>query len=270
MYYGDEMFVEEGKYEDLYTKGYCTVDVPDMAPIDELRDIMIRTATEASGLQCDDPEEFLNNIHKNMNVDKDLNPMRLKIMTEFNRGDRCRKLIYKAFKPIMDEIIGPDVAAQKRINLVVQPPQNTEEVTPMHSDVEGGDSPFEITIWLPFVSVFSTKSMFCFDRSKGGSILKAVEDSGEKDLLALTNKWLTPESFVDIKYGQAFLFNPFLLHGNTVNETDESRWSINWRLKSIFSPYSAKDFGEYFEVINMSPQTKIGIEYYDKEFIPPK
>ena len=35
-----------------------------------------------------------------------------------------------------------------------------------------------------------------------------------------------------------FTFSPILLHGNTINETDTTRVSMNCRFKSLLSPYN--------------------------------
>ena len=254
------------RFDDLYTRGLQMVTIPHRELIDELRDEMVSCVCEEFKLESDEPTRFLNEIHQIIDIAQDLNPIRLRVMDFLNSGERYKRLIYQACKPIIDEIIGPDVAVQKRINLVVQTPRNEDEILPMHSDVEGGDSPFEVTIWLPLVDVFGSKSMFIFDRSYGVSIIDALEKTGESDLIKLRDRWLRPDHYVDLRYGSALLFNPLLLHGHAVNSTDETRWAINWRVKSIFSPYGPKDFGDYFEVINMSPQTKLGMEYYGQRF----
>ena len=59
------------------------------------------------------------------------------------------------------------------------------------------------------------------------------------------------------------IFNQALPHGNTINEENETRVSLNCRFKSLFSPYGDKKLGEFFEPIIIRPATKIGIDYKD-------
>ena len=59
-------------------------------------------------------------------------------------------------------------------------------------------------------------------------------------------KWL------NVKF-RRFLFNQCLPHGNIVNVEKETRWSLNCRFKSVFSPYHDKRIGEFFEPITLRP-----------------
>ena len=68
-------------------------------------------------------------------------------------------------------------------------------------------------------------------------------------------------SWINIKYGQVLLFNQTLPHGNIINNTKETRFSLNCRFKSIFSPYGDKKIGEFFEPITLRPASKIGMNY---------
>ena len=67
--------------------------------------------------------------------------------------------------------------------------------------------------------------------------------------------------WIDIKFGQVLLFNQTLPHGNIVNKSKETRFSMNCRFKSIFAPYGDKKIGEFFEPITLRPASKIGMEY---------
>ena len=46
------------------------------------------------------------------------------------------------------------------------------------------------------------------------------------------------------------IFNQCLPHGNTHNREKETRWSLNCRFKSVFSPYADK-IGEFFEPVTL-------------------
>jgi len=57
------------------------------------------------------------------------------------------------------------------------------------------------------------------------------------------------------------IFNQIYPHGNVVNKENETRWSMNCRFKSLFSPYKDKKIGEFFEPITMRPVTKVAMSY---------
>ena len=97
----------------------------------------------------------------------------------------------------------------------------------------------------------SDGSLVCIERFKNG--VKKSEDifkKIEKDLI-----WL------NVKYGQVVIFDQSFPHGNIVNRENESRWSMNCRFKSIFTPYADKKIGEYYEPITLKAASKRGISY---------
>ena len=67
--------------------------------------------------------------------------------------------------------------------------------------------------------------------------------------------------WINIKYGEVLIFNLCLPHGNIENRERESRWTMNCRFKSLFSPYADKKLGEFFHPLNVKPTTKIGLNY---------
>ena len=67
--------------------------------------------------------------------------------------------------------------------------------------------------------------------------------------------------------GNILIFNQNLIHGNHVNLEKDTRWSMNCRFKSIFTPYSEKAIGEYFEPITLRPASKDGM-FYDAQNLP--
>ncbi len=67
--------------------------------------------------------------------------------------------------------------------------------------------------------------------------------------------------WIEIKYGEVLLFNQNLPHGNRVNTENETRWSMNCRFKSVFSPYGDKKLGEFFEPVTLRPASRVGMQY---------
>ena len=67
--------------------------------------------------------------------------------------------------------------------------------------------------------------------------------------------------WIKINYGEILIFNQALPHGNIINNEKETRWSMNCRFKSVFSPYGDKKIGEFFEPITLRAASEIGIKY---------
>ena len=62
-------------------------------------------------------------------------------------------------------------------------------------------------------------------------------------------------------YGSVLLFSQNLMHGNRINREYETRWSMNCRFKSLFSPYADKKLGEFFEPVTLRPASRLGLGY---------
>ena len=75
--------------------------------------------------------------------------------------------------------------------------------------------------------------------------------------------------FLKLKFGEILIFSPLILHGNTINSTKETRFSLNCRFKSLLSPYdvlvkSHRNIPNFYKPVNVKPLTKIGFNYLKK------
>ena len=66
---------------------------------------------------------------------------------------------------------------------------------------------------------------------------------------------------IKIKFGQLLIFNQSLPHGKRVNFEKETRWSMNCRFKSIFTPFGDKKIGEFFQPITLRKISELGMKY---------
>ena len=188
-----------------------------------------------------------------------LNTFRLKIYNKINKDKNFLKEYYKMGREYVDLFCGNELAIQKKINLSIQLPNDNSSILPIHTDVWSGNSPFEVVLWIPLVSVKKTKSMFIlspkqnkyyFKNLRKFSTAEKIHSHAQKKL-----KWL------NIRFGQGLIFSQNLLHGNVINKEKTSRWSFNCRFKSLFSPYDLKKYGEYFTSINMRQASIMGMNY---------
>lgn len=207
----------------------------------------------------------LNNFHKDKKNIKDLNNIRLKIIKEINSGvykslDSKQHYFNLANNGVVD-IVGTEIAMQNEISLSIQLPNDNSSLLPLHSDTWSGNSPFEVVLWVPLVNCYSSKSMFILENKnldKFDKIYKKNFNKTSDDLFKSVRKYL---KFIDIRDGEYMIFNQNLPHGNVVNKTNETRWSMNCRFKGLFTPYVNKKLGEVFSPISLSPSSISGINY---------
>ena len=133
---------------------------------------------------------------------------------------------------------------QKKINLSSQLPKDNSSLLNIHADTWSGDSPFETVVWLPLVNCFKTKSMYILPKPKYKIFEKKFKSKKLRNSSKLFNSIKEDVVFLKINYGEGLLFNQCLPHGNIVNKTNETRWTMNCRFKGVFTHYGDKKIGE--------------------------
>ena len=124
--------------------------------------------------------------------------------------------------------------------------------------------PVRAVQWLPLVDVFETKAMFLLPPAKNREIIPRLRDimengGGE----AVFDKIRDDIIWVPVPYGHVLIFSPNLLHGNVVNGTGTTRWSMNTRFTGLFTPYFSdeKSLGGFYLPITTRPVSRVGMAY---------
>jgi len=252
---------ELAQSESFMSSGYVIGQVENRDELDWLRLEVARAAADFLGRQVpDDIDAFLNHIDREVDAAA-INDFRLAIIGAVNAVAALRPTYFSLARRTIEGIVGNELAMQRHVNLSIQMPSDRTSVLPVHADVWSGDSPFEVVLWIPLVDCFRTKAMFLLPPDQNAEVsarLSEFEDQTVEDLYAAIE---ADVRFIDIRYGQFLLFNQNLMHGNRVNAENETRWSMNCRFKSVFSPYAEKRLGEFFEPITLRAATRVGMAY---------
>ena len=204
--------------------------------------------------------QVLNTIHTKIKQNA-LNNFRLKIYNKINQERDYKFHYFQLARPYLEAIAGNELAMQKKINLSIQLPKDETSLLSLHSDVWAGDSPFEVVAWIPLVNCFKTKAMYILPPNKYKKFNKAVSQRRFNDNEKLYQFIKKDIKWIKINYGQVLIFNQSLPHGNRVNKENETRWSLNCRFKSTFTPYGDKKLGEFFEPITLRSISDLGLKY---------
>jgi sporadic carbohydrate cluster 2OG-Fe(II) oxygenase len=235
--------------------GYCIFDIKNKTKINYLKDFILECSKKVLKLKKFD----LDNSHKYISKST-LNRFRLSIINQLNKDNDFILNYFEISEDVLNQIIGNEIAMQNEISLSIQLPNDNSSLLPMHADTWSGNSPFEVVIWIPLVDVYKSKSMFILKNSQ----LKKFNNYFHKNKVSAKSAFKKFEKdfqFLKINFGQGLIFNQNLPHGNVLNKTRETRWSMNCRFKSLFSPYNFKKFGEVFKPVNIKPASLLGINY---------
>lgn len=241
--------------------GYVIREVDDRAALDALRAAVVKLACEH--LKCalpDDHEAFLDSIHERVAPEK-LNDLRLFVFRSMNDFAWMRPTYHGLGRSLLAILVGNELAMQNRVNLSIQMSNDNSSLLDIHSDVYGGETPFQVVQWLPLVSVSGRKSMFILPQAKTKAVAKDLKKLGDMRTLFAAVKddliWL------DIPYGHVLVFDSSCLHGNVVNDTPTTRWSMNCRFTGLFTPYTSyeKKLGSFYLPITTRAATRVGMRY---------
>ncbi len=248
--------------------GYVIIDGDNKSIIKLRNKIITILKKNNKSLRALSDEKIINNFHKYYKKKK-INDIRFQVYNSLNRLESIREIYYDSCKLILEKIIGNEVAMQKKINLSIQMPNDEDSLLDMHSDIYAGESPFQVVVWIPLVNTFSTKSMFITNPNYNKLINKEVLFSKNKTTRDIYLKNKKKFHFLKMKFGQILIFSPLILHGNVINKTKETRFSLNCRFKSLLSPYdvtvkSHRNIPQFYKPLNTKPMTKIGFKYLMK------
>jgi sporadic carbohydrate cluster 2OG-Fe(II) oxygenase len=257
------MFLSENDQKlgnEFINNGYIVRPVVNTYSLSSIYDIFFKHIESHTGIYIEDRLDWLNNTHKHIHVDE-LNDFRMQIITGINSDPMFRQHYFNLVCPYLEAIVGNELAMQLRVNLSIQMPNDDSSLLPVHADTWSGDSPFEVVVWVPLVDCYKTKTMFILPPPKTADLNKnfsKLAGKSSENLFASIEKEV---EWLEIKKGEILIFNQALPHGNRINHESETRWSMNCRFKGVFTPYSDKKIGEFFEPITLRPMSKIGMEY---------
>lgn len=184
-----------------------------------------------------------------------LNDLKLEVMARLNNDPAARFAYYSLAAEMLYTLVGNELSMQKKFNLNVQVPNDSKNLLPIHADTWTGDSPFQVVLWVPLVDCYRTKALWILPPEHAKDF--RLKGSSEEMF-----KRIEPHvKYIEIKYGEVLIFNSTLPHGNRLNQEDSTRWSLNCRFKSVFSPYGRKELGEHFEPITLRAASQIGLSY---------
>ena len=241
-------------------QGYVIRPVTDFKLFGQIQELIAEIAANFLGYSFEDKETFLNLIHQQIGLAQ-LNELRVQLIREMNAVPWFRSTYFKLAQPVLEALVGNELAMQLRVNLSIQLPDDDSSLLPVHADVWSGDSPYEVVVWLPLVDCYRTKTMYILPPTVDQRLREDFIQYADRSSEELFQQIERDVSWIEIKAGEVLIFNQNLPHGNRINNEQETRWSMNCRFKSVFTPYGDKKIGEFFEPITLKTASRIGMSY---------
>jgi sporadic carbohydrate cluster 2OG-Fe(II) oxygenase len=247
--------------DNFLRNGYVVAPAEDRAALDRIRDFVVaRTVAIVDAPANNGAQQYLDTIAQRLDPSQ-LNDVRLRLMDDLLAEDWFRPAYFRCARGLLETLIGNELAMQRGLGLSIQLPNDDSSLQPLHSDVWSEDSPFELVLWIPLVDCVRTKSLFLLPPEADARWRPRMRDFASAGVNRFFNAVESEIHWMELHYGEVLVFTHTLMHGNRVNLEPTARWSMNVRFKSLFSPYSDKQLGDFFEPIVVRPATRIGMTY---------
>ena len=249
--------MKENLPQKIAYKGLVKYELLEFELFDLIKNNIFQTLKDIHDISLNNLDEF----HKFISP-SELNNLRLSLASALNENSFASDIIFSHLKNPLQELLGPDIAIQKNVGLSIQMPNDSSSLLHVHSDVYDSDcSPYEIVIWIPLVNCYETKSMFYLPLNETKSLREYLKLSEE-----LRKNLSNPEliknkvEFIKLSPPEIALFSHSIWHGNTINDVSETRFSLNVRVKNVFTPYRGKKLGDFFKIAEISEFTRFASE----------
>ena len=191
--------------EQFLRDGYLIFPVENLIYLQNIKDFLIKQITSILTLNAGSDIDILNEFHTVVGQ-ANINQIRLNLIDALNtRGETHKELFWLAQSKISD-LVGNELAMQRRINLSIQIPKDETSVLDIHRDTDSGNSPFEVVLWLPLVDCYQTKSMFILPKhieKESSSLLRNDKINTTDDL---QQEFQSDLNYLNVPYGHSSIY----------------------------------------------------------------
>ena len=250
--------LNDSSFQYLKKNGYVVCDIKNSKDLKKIKDkiykILKKELIKNKVYFDSKNSNFLfNNFHKLNISDSKLNIIRTSLIKELNKEEKIIHNLYKIFFYDLKKILGLDIVGQRKVNLVVHRPKD-KAVAPIHRDCPP-NSPHEIVLWLPLVDCFKTKSINIL-KSRFTKNVNKMFLNKKSSYKEIENFFKKNTQSINCNFGQVLYFLTTNFHYIPINNENETRFSLNFRFKNLFSEYGSKTYPEYFKIVNLKKKSK--------------
>jgi len=244
----------------LLTKGFVIQRCESESGLLELHSLIIDAANSWLLEHGHSPIDRLDESHRAISSDI-INDVRLHIFARLNADVTLRQKYYSLASTAIQSLVGNDLAMQNKVNLSIQQPNDPTSVLDLHSDVWSGDSPFQVVLWVPLTDASSTNAMYLLPPNESHEAVRRSRDGEFESMEDIQRFYQSSFSSIEVKFGESLIFDSSCLHGNQLNTTNVSRWSLNCRFISLMAPAISPErrLGSYYTPILVRPATQMGL-----------
>ena len=221
-------------YKELtFGKGYSVFSIKKMDIFEKLRDCFIdrMNISNAHGTNITKVRKSLAKMTK-----AEINKSMINLLSFTDLSE----MLINSCSNIIELLCGKELFIQRRAHTIINVPGYGQAKQWPHYELMSGISPFTYVIWAPLHDLDDQGGVYYIDLEKSSRIMKEEQEqgivNGKKVLNMMENQKPTK-----LKFGQAIIFYPFVLHGNIAFKSEYARIACNVRFQSYAKPLLQKN-----------------------------
>lgn len=159
------------------------------------------------------------------------------------------EMIINSCPKLIKKLCGRELFIQRRAHTIINVPGKGQAKQWTHYELMSGISPFTYVIWAPLHNLEDQGGVYYIEQDKSLKVMKKEQREGLVNGPTVLNM-MENQKPTRLKFGQAIIFNPFILHGNIAFESKFARIACNVRFQSCKKPLLQKnsDYLKYFKL----------------------
>ena len=226
----------------MHGQGYAVIPIENMKTFIKLRDSFIEKINISNG-----SEKNIDFVRKEMaRMSKaEIN----RSMIDLLKFTNLSEMIINSFPKLIESLCGKELFIQRRATIIMNVPGEGQAKQWPHYELMSGISPFTYVIWAPLHDLENQSGAYYINQKESLEVMKKEQAAGLVNgptvLNMMQNQKPTP-----LKFGQAIIFNPFVLHGNVTFNSKFARIAYSVRFQSNNKPLLQKnsDYLKYYRL----------------------
>ena len=226
----------------MHGQGYAVIPIENMKAFIKLRDSFIERINISNGSE--------------KNIDFVRKAMAKMSKAEINRSmidllkfTNLSEMIINSCPKLVESLCGKELFIQRRATIIMNVPGEGQAKQWPHYELMSGISPFTYVIWAPLHDLEDQSGAYYINQKESLEVMKKEQAAGLVNgptvLNMMQNQKPTP-----LKFGQAIIFNPFVLHGNVTFNSKFARIAYSVRFQNNNKPLLQKnsDYLKYYRL----------------------
>jgi len=221
-------------YETLKKNGYAICEVENTNLFKRLRDSFVKNTNlpEIKKKNINEVRKSLANMSKS-----EINKATINFIT-FNKN--LSEMMINSFPRLIENLCGKELFIQRRAHTTINAPGDDQAKQVAHYEMISGISPFAYILWAPLHDLEDDGGAYHIELEQSLNIMKKEKAEGLVSGPTVLN-FMGDKKPPRIKFGQAIIFNPFVIHGNIPFNSQLARIACNVRFQSFNKPLLQKN-----------------------------